>query len=193
MEESKEEKKVIYTLKRKEWDPTMDLSLADSNRRMKRGLGAKPLLEDEIKEVQKKARSAMEAARLLGVSYNTYKKYAKIYGIFEDLKNPGGTGIRKGYNVKRGKYSLEGLLQGKYPEYPVYKLKSRIILNGYMTEKCNICGFEERRITDHKVPLVLDFLDGNRKNHKWENLRFLCLNCYFLNIGNLTGPRADYN
>ena len=84
------------------FDPTQDLSLAGSNRRMKRGLGAKPLLESEIKDVQKKARSAMEAARLLGVSYNTYKKYARKYGIFEDLKNPDGNGIRKGYNIKRG-------------------------------------------------------------------------------------------
>ena len=54
---------------------------------MKRGLGAKALMESEIKEAQGKARSAMEAARILGVSYNTYKKYAKLYGIFEDLKN----------------------------------------------------------------------------------------------------------
>ena len=192
MEDNKEEKKIIYRMKKKDFDPTMDLSLADNPRRMKRGLGAKPLLESEIKEVQSKARSAMEAARMLGVSYNTYKKYAKRYGIFEDLKNPTGLGIRKGYNVKRGKYSLEDLLKGKYPEYPVFKLKSRIILNGYMTEKCNMCGFDERRITDHKVPLVLDFLDGNRKNHVYENLRFLCLNCYFLNIGNLMGPRKDY-
>ena len=59
------------------FDPTADLSLARGNRRMKRGLGAKPLLESEIKDVQEKARSAMEAARLLGVSYNTYKKYAR--------------------------------------------------------------------------------------------------------------------
>ena len=43
------------------YDPTQDLSLAGKNRRMKRGLGAQPLLESEIKEVQKKARSAMEA------------------------------------------------------------------------------------------------------------------------------------
>ena len=77
------------------FDPTKDLSQAGKQRRMKRGLGAKPLLESEIKDAQKKARSAMEAARLLGVSYNTYKKYARKYGIFEDLKNPDGTGIRK--------------------------------------------------------------------------------------------------
>ena len=36
------------------YDPTQDLSLAGKNRRMKRGLGAQPLLESEIKEVQKK-------------------------------------------------------------------------------------------------------------------------------------------
>ena len=92
------------------FDPTQNLSQAGANRRMKRGLGAKPLMESEIKDAQNKARSAMEAARLLGVSYNTYKKYARKYGIFEDLKNPDGTGIRKGYNIKRGKYSLDDLM-----------------------------------------------------------------------------------
>ena len=75
---------------------------------------------------------------------------------------------RKGYNVKRGKYALEDILKGKYPEYPVWKLKQRVLSNGYMLEKCNNCGFEERRITDHKVPLVLDFIDGVRTNHNYD-------------------------
>jgi hypothetical protein len=66
------------------FDPTKDLSQAGTNRRMKRGLGAKPLMESEIKDAQSKARSAMEAARLLGVSYNTYKKYARNYGRFKE-------------------------------------------------------------------------------------------------------------
>ena len=35
------------------FDPTQDLSLTGSNRRMKRGLGVKTLLESEIKDVQK--------------------------------------------------------------------------------------------------------------------------------------------
>ena len=56
--------------------------------RGKRGIGARPLLESEIKSAQEKSRSAFEAARTLGVSYNTYKKYAQLYGIFENLKNP---------------------------------------------------------------------------------------------------------
>ena len=174
------------------FDPTNDLSQAGKQRRMKRGLGAKPLLESEIKDAQKKARSAMEAARLLGVSYNTYKKYDIKYCIFEDLKNPYVTCIRKGYNIKRGKYSLDDIIAGKYPDYPVWKLKSRLLLNGYMLEKCNCCGFEEKRVTDGKVPLVLDFKDGNRKNHKYDNLRMLCFNCSFLINGNLTGPKKEY-
>ena len=55
-----------------EFDPTYDISLAPKQRRTK-GMGAKPLLEWEIKDAQKKARSAMEAARIMGVSFNTYK------------------------------------------------------------------------------------------------------------------------
>ena len=174
------------------FDPTTNLSQAGTNRRMKRGLGANPLMESEIRDAQSKARSAMEAARLLGVSYNTYKKYARSYGIFEDLKNPDGTGIRKGYNIKRGKYSLDDILKGKYPDYPIWKLKQRLLNNGYMLEKCNSCGFEEKRLVDGKVPLVLDFIDGNRQNHLYENLKMMCFNCSFLINGNLTGPKKEY-
>ena len=67
------------------YDPTKDLSVAPKQR-TKRGLGARPLLESEIKQVQKKARSAMEAARILGVSYNTYKKYARGCSKIDRLK-----------------------------------------------------------------------------------------------------------
>jgi 5-methylcytosine-specific restriction endonuclease McrA len=173
------------------FDPTKDLSLAPQ-RRTKRGLGARPLLESEIKDIQKKARSAAEAARLLGVSYNTYKKYAREYKVFEDLKNPHGIGIRRGNSASGGFHPLDEVLNGKHPNYPIWKLKKRLLLNSYMEEKCNNCGFCERRVTDHRVPLVLDFLDGNRKNFLYDNLRMLCFNCSYLINGNLTGPKKEY-
>lgn len=173
------------------FDTGRDLSKV-ARYRPKRGLGAKPLLESEIRDIQKIARSAAEAARLLGVSYNTYKKYAKAYGIFEDLKNPAGIGIRKQNSINSAFAPIEDILAGKHPTYPIWKLKQRLLLSGYMEEKCNNCGFEERRITDHRVPLVLDFLDGDRQNHSYENLQMLCLNCAFLIRGNLTGPRKEY-
>jgi hypothetical protein len=174
------------------FDPTQDLTKA-GQRRTKRGSGHKPLLESEIKDIQKKARSAREAARLLGVAYNTYKKYARQYGLFEKLKNPSGVGIRKG-SISRSMYApLDDILAGKYPKYPIWKLKKRLLLSGYMEEKCSCCGFDERRLTDNRVPLLLDFIDGNRTNHIYENLQMLCFNCYFLQVGNYTGRRKEYS
>lgn len=176
----------------KVFDPTQDLSLAGRQRRLKRGLGSGQLMESEIRDAQSKSRSAMEAARVLGVSYNTYKKYAKMYGIFEDLINQKGVGVSKGFNIKRGKYALDDILSGKYPDYPSWKLRHRLLTNGYMLERCNNCGFDEKRLTDNRVPLVLDYIDGNRKNHKYENLQMLCLNCTFLINGNLSGSKKEY-
>ena len=114
-----------------------------------------------------------------------------MYDVFEELKNPSGAGIKKG-SASNGFHSLDEILDGKHPNYPVWKLKKRLLLNGYLEEKCNNCGFEERRVTDFRVPLILDFIDANRKNYKYDNLRMLCFNCSFLINGNLSGPKAEY-
>jgi 5-methylcytosine-specific restriction endonuclease McrA len=78
-----------------------------------------------------------------------------------------------------------------YPNYPIWKLKSRLIQHGYIKEECSCCGFSEKRITDHKVPLILEFLDGNRKHHSYDNMRLICFNCYFLVVGNITGKKTN--
>ena len=70
----------------------------------------RPLLESEIKVSQDESHSAAEAARKLNVSYNTYKKYAKLYGIMERCKCVDATGLPKVHNPYRGKYPLEEIL-----------------------------------------------------------------------------------
>lgn len=149
----------------------------------------KPLTEADILLAQEHARSAAETARILGVSYATYKKYAKIYGLFDRLKNRSGIGIPKS---PRGIISLDEILEGKHPEYNIFQLKKRLLFKGLFLERCSNCGFDEKRLTDDKVPLIMDFLDGDRKNHKKENIRFLCFNCYFLLVGNISGPKKNY-
>jgi hypothetical protein len=148
-------------------------------RKMKRGKGSRPLLESEILEAQGKSRSAGEASRKLGVSYNTYKKYAKSYGIFEKLINKTALGIPKLFDPRKGKYPLDDILAGKFPDYPIYRLKDRIIRSNMKPAACEQCGFNERRITDGKIPLLLVFEDGNNKNHNIQNLKILCYNCSF--------------
>jgi hypothetical protein len=158
-------------------------NLQTSERITKRGLGARPILESQIKAAQEKSRSAFEAARTLGISYNTYKKYAKLYGIFEDLKNPFGVGIERKVGIRNIKYNIEDLINGKHVHYPLHKFKNKLFDSGYLPKVCSSCGFSEERVTDGKMPLLIDFLDGNLNNRKLENIRALCYNCFFLLVG----------
>jgi len=158
-------------------------NLEPNSRTTKRGLGAKPILESQIKAAQEKSKSAFEAARTLGISYNTYKQYAKLYGIFEDLKNPYGVGIEKAKRIKNKKYHIDDLIAGKHIRYPLHKFKNKLFDSGYVPKVCGSCGFSEERVSDGKMPLLIDFLDGNLNNRKLDNIRPLCYNCFFLLVG----------
>jgi len=144
------------------------------------GKAAKPLLESEILEVQKHTNSARQAAKRLGVSYPTYKKYCKMYNIFKvrDLKEkrPGVSPV----NPYKGKYPINKILNNQFPNFPIHRLKDKLVRSGIKKSECEQCGFSERRITDGKIPLLLNFEDGDRHNHALENLKVLCYNCTFV-------------
>ena len=55
------------------------------------------LTKKMIEDAQSQTKSNMAAARWLGVSYNTYKKWAKYYDVFDQHKNQSGVGIKKGW------------------------------------------------------------------------------------------------
>ena len=40
-------------------------------------------------------------------------------------------------------------------------------------------------MNDYKIPLILNFKDNDPNHYNLGNIRFLCYNCYFLNIGNI--------
>jgi len=171
-------------------DP-IDVYNKKMHKTLKSGIYSKGLSLQQIKESMLHTKSCRSAARYLNVSFGTYKKYAKMYldedgiSLYDKHKNPRGKGITKGnYAPNFGRYSLQDIFDGKAADsYPKWRLQMRLINNSVIEEKCAICGFEERRITDYKVPLMLDFVDGNESNRKLENLRVLCYNCYFLNTG----------
>ena len=57
-------------------------------------------------------------------------------------------------------------------------MKKRLIDEGYIQEECSNCGYNENNLLTEKVCLNLDFIDGDTKNFKIDNLRLLCPNCY---------------
>lgn len=151
--------------------------------RLKRGRGYRPLMAHEItdakKAIMEKRGFYNEAmiARYLGISYITYKKYAKMHNLWEP--KPNLRGQRNMFDPERGKYPLSEVLEGKHPDYPVFRIKDKLIRSGIKEPKCELCGFKEKRVIDGKIPLILNFMDGNEKNHLLENMKLYCYNCTF--------------
>ena len=137
------------------------------------------LTEKIILDAQEYTKSNMEAARWIGVSYNTYKKWAKYYNLFEKHLNQEGVGIKKGWASYR--IPVDDILNGKRnlpKNYSFSVLKNRLIEDGYFQNECSHCGYNEVNLLMDKVCISLDFIDGNNKNLNIDNLRLLCPNCY---------------
>lgn len=149
---------------------------------------SKILTKEDIQRAQKVTRSNMAAARYLHVSYNHYKKYAKIYKnddgetLLESHMNQSGEGIPKFAIAGIDNVPLMDVLEGRVPieHFDARKIKARLLSEGKLVEVCDRCNFAERRVTDQKIPVILNFKDGNKKNWHLENLEFLCYNCSFL-------------
>ncbi len=151
------------------------------------------LLESEIMAAQSISKTEAECARKLGVSFITYQKYAKMYGLYGRIANMAGKGISKAVkNEDAGKYPLNQILEGKFPNYSTNRLKTRMLRSNRIECKCNKCGFSEKRISDGVVPLLLNYIDGNAKNKLRDNLELLCYNCYFLYVNNPFGCRKTF-
>ena len=123
------------------------------------------------------------AAKFMGVQLNTYRKYAKAYGLYEGHLNPKGIGTLKGSHGYA--IPIEDIFANKNPNYPTIQLKKRLIAEHILDERCEICGFNERRTADAQIPIVLDWKDGNQKNLARENLRFICYNHAMLTRGRI--------
>jgi hypothetical protein len=160
------------------------------------GRPSKILSKDDLLRAMKMTRSNRAAARYLHVSYNHYKKYALVYKnedgitLLEAHKNQAGKGIPKFLSGKGKEPPIMDLIEGRVPveHFDPKKIKQRIIFEALIEEKCAKCGFNERRVIDQKVPLVLNHKDGNKKNFQLDNLEFLCYNHAFLYA---TSPITD--
>ena len=147
----------------------------------------KPLSKEMIVAAQAKTKSNMAAARYLHVSYQHYKRYAKMYKIFEGHKNQSGKGIPKFLKGTGKEPALLDIIEGRVSSahFSPAKIKYRLIEEGYLSEQCSMCGFQERRVLDYKMPLLLHFKDNNKSNYSKENIELLCYNHYFLTVGDI--------
>ena len=150
-----------------------------------------PISKADIEYAQSQTKSNMEAARFLGVGYMRYRRYAKIYNLFDKHLNQTGIGTAKGYAAKASTIPLKDVFANKHPGYSLIRLKHRMIARNLVLEECAMCGFKEKRITDSKTPLLLTFKNG-KKDFTQDNLELLCYNCLFLTTGAPTVANRGY-
>lgn len=128
-----------------------------------------------------------DAARYLKISIDTWKKYANRYinpktgnTYWKDLQQ-----IKKHNKPGRVKTNTEECLDGIRKVQNRRIFLERLIEYGFFPEVCQYCGFNEKRVTDMRCPLVLAFSDGDITNGKIENILILCYNCYALTQGDM--------
>lgn len=148
------------------------------------------ITEEEIRRAMAATKSNREAAKFLEVSYPTWKKYAKAYRdqetgktLFELHYNASLKGV-VGRSWVGGKirYNWDNILienQRLNPER-LFKLKDQLVKYEKLEERCYRCDFSTRRLEDEKIPLMLNFKNGDKTNWKIQNLEFVCYNCAFL-------------
>ena len=156
-----------------------DLHDYESRPKKKNPFRSKPIPKSRIEWAIRSTLSISAAAKYIGVSYNTFKKYAKMYDLFEQNKNQSGKGVTTKGNTGWG-VKIQDLFDGKHPNYPHWKLQERVIRDGYLKQECTNCGYDDYRESDMRGPYLICFLDGDSKNHDLDNLHLLCYCCFFI-------------
>jgi hypothetical protein len=155
---------------------------------------------EDILRAMRFTKSNRAAARYLGCSYQHYRVFAKLFRVdesdynsptlLEAHKNQSGKGIPKFLPNRRKEPNVKLIFETGtgWESFTPEKIKARGVAEGYLKEQCYHCGFAERRVTDYKIPLLLNFKDGNRNNYLIDNLELLCYNDYFLLVADPLTP-----
>jgi hypothetical protein len=161
---------------------------------------SKPISREDVLRAMRFTKSNRAAAKYLGCSYQHYKPFAKNFkvdetdhnspSLFETHLNQCGKGIPKFLPNRRREPNVKNIIETGtgWESFTPEKIKARIVAEGYLKEECYACGFCERRVTDYKTPLLLNFKDGNKNNYLLENLELLCYNDYFLLVADPLTP-----
>ena len=106
-------------------------------------------------------------------NYRTLDKYIKLYNLDTSHFNPYAS--RKS-NPKRWKFEDIFCKESKAGHSGTY-LKSILYQNKIKKQECEICGIKPDEWVSGRISLILDHINGDRKDHRLENLRIICPNC----------------
>ena len=134
---------------------------------------------EQFKKIVAKSNSFADVTRHFGfcISSSNYKALRQRLDK-EDIDYSHiklGIGSNKNRKFPNRSIPLEKVMI-KGSTYNRTNLKRRLLKNGMLKNRCEICGLEPLW-ENKKLVLVLDHINGVNNDHREENLRLLCPNC----------------
>jgi hypothetical protein len=137
---------------------------------------------EKLKDAVKSSTSWRQVIIRLGLvpaggNYAQLQKYVKEFGL--STVHFKGKGWSKGLRgIGRPIVPTADVLV-KGSTFQSYKLKMRLFKEKLKPMHCEVCGWAKKSDSGH-LPLEVDHINGNRTDHRIENLRILCPNCHSL-------------
>ena len=144
---------------------------------MKKHLRTKEEYENAIKN----AKSIAEALRNLGLidkggNYRIIKNAVQKFDI--DISHFEGQAWNKGLKFKPKSSVDTNTLLVSGSSYQSFKLKNRLLNEGYKEYRCEKCNNTEW--LGRPIPLELHHINGDNSDNRIENIELLCPNCHAL-------------
>lgn len=138
------------------------------------------ITKEILEEIVKTSLSIAEVCRKLNIrpaggNYRTVKFKIQKYSI--DISHFTGQGWNTGLKfIPKKAQPLEEILVENSSFLSIYKLKYRLIKEGFKQEICEVCNLKEW--LNKPIPLELHHINGNNLDHRLINLQILCANCH---------------
>ena len=133
--------------------------------------------KEELQELLDTSCSFREVIRKCGHSdrsANTFQIFKKkIEGL--DLTKINHNRTKRGFNNGNSKSHISEHLV-KDSDYPRGHLKTRILKEGLLENKCSVCNMEGEWM-GKPIVMILDHINGVNNDNRLENLRMVCPNC----------------
>lgn len=137
--------------------------------------------DDDLRAAVVASKTIREALKRLnlngrGDNYKTFHKHARRLGL--DTSHFVGSAHLAGQSRLnlRSRRPLDEILVQNSEYENTKRLAQRIVREGVLERRCYECGLTEWR--GRPMPLESDHINGDRRDNRRENLRFLCPNCH---------------
>ena len=133
--------------------------------------------DQEFKEIVKNSNSYSDCLRTLGLNTSGGSSTDILKKRISELNCSTEHFHRSTIDSNSHKVPLKDILVENSSYANIASLKRRLLKEGLLEYKCSECG-NTGEWQNKALSLQLDHINGNNKDHRLTNLRFLCPNCH---------------